>query len=75
MEWRKFAIFNALGGIAWAVSISSLGYVAGKSADSVVGVLGILALIDRDARPVLALVASHGSAGRAAGEEPQPRRP
>jgi membrane protein DedA with SNARE-associated domain len=45
MEWRKFAIFNALGGIGWAVTISSLGYVAGRSADSVVGVLGILALI------------------------------
>jgi membrane protein DedA with SNARE-associated domain len=45
MEWRKFAVFNALGGIGWAVTISTLGYVAGKSADSVVGVLGILALI------------------------------
>jgi membrane-associated protein len=45
MEWRKFAIFNALGGIGWAVTISSLGYVAGRSADSVVGVLGVLALI------------------------------
>ena len=45
MEWRRFAVFNALGGIGWAISISSLGYVAGKSADSVVGVLGILALV------------------------------
>ena len=74
MEWRKFAIFNALGGIAWAVSISSLGYVAGKSADSVVGVLGILELI-----VVLLAVFSHWwlrRLGRAStGEEPQPRRP
>ena len=45
MEWRRFAVFNALGGIGWAISISSLGYFAGKSADSVVGVLGILALM------------------------------
>ena len=45
MEWRRFAVFNALGGIGWAISISTLGYVAGKSADSVVGVLGILALV------------------------------
>ena len=45
MEWRRFAIFNALGGIGWAITISSLGYVAGKSADSVVGILGILALV------------------------------
>ena len=74
MEWRKFAVFNALGGVAWAVTISSLGYVAGKSADSVVGVLGILALVI----VTLALV-SHwwfrrlGRLG--SGEEPQPRRP
>ena len=74
MEWRKFAVFNALGGVAWAVTISSLGYVAGKSADSVVGVLGILALVI----VTLALV-SHwwfrrlGRIG--SGEEPQPRRP
>ena len=45
MEWRRFAVFNALGGIGWAISISSLGYFAGKSADSAVGVLGILALV------------------------------
>ena len=74
MEWRRFAIFNALGGIGWAVTISSLGYVAGKSADSVVGVLGILALV-----VVTLAVFSHwwlrrlGRAG--GGEEPQPRRP
>lgn len=72
MEWRRFAVFNALGGIGWAVSISSLGYFAGKSADSVVGVLGILALVI----VTLALV-SHWwfkRLGRsaAAAEEPQP---
>jgi membrane protein DedA with SNARE-associated domain len=74
MEWRRFAVFNALGGIGWAISISSLGYFAGKSADSVVGVLGILALVV----VTLALV-SHwwfrrlGRAARAA-EELEPRR-
>ena len=71
MEWRRFAVWNALGGIGWAVSISSLGYFAGKSADSVVGVLGILALVI----VTLALV-SHWwfrRLGRAAAaEEPQP---
>jgi membrane protein DedA with SNARE-associated domain len=45
MRWRRFAVFNALGGAGWAITISTLGYVAGKSADSVVGVLGILALV------------------------------
>jgi membrane protein DedA with SNARE-associated domain len=70
MPWRRFAVFNALGGIGWAISISSLGYFAGKSADSVVGVLGILALVIG----TLALV-SHWwfrRLGRTAAEEPQP---
>jgi membrane protein DedA with SNARE-associated domain len=70
MEWRRFAVFNALGGTGWAISISSLGYFAGKSADSVVGVLGILALVI----VMLALV-SHWwfrRLGRTAAEEPQP---
>jgi membrane protein DedA with SNARE-associated domain len=70
MEWRRFAVFNALGGTGWAISISSLGYFAGKSADSVVGVLGILALVI----VTLALV-SHWwfrRLGRTAAEEPQP---
>jgi membrane protein DedA with SNARE-associated domain len=70
MPWRRFAVFNALGGIGWAISISSLGYFAGKSADSVVGVLGILALVI----VTLALV-SHWwfrRLGRTAAEEPQP---
>lgn len=73
MEWRRFAVFNALGGIGWAISISSLGYVAGKSADSVVGVLGILALV-----VVTLAVISHWwfkRLGRAAAEELEPRRP
>jgi len=29
MHWRTFLIYNALGGIAWACSISLLGYLAG----------------------------------------------
>jgi membrane protein DedA with SNARE-associated domain len=74
MEWRRFAVFNALGGIGWAITISTLGYVAGKSADSAVGVLGILALV-----VVTLALASHWwfrRLGRAAAaEEPQPRRP
>jgi len=45
MRWRRFVVFNALGGIGWAISISTLGYVAGRSADSVVGVAGILGLV------------------------------
>lgn len=30
MQWRKFLIFNAAGGIAWAIVYGTLGYVAGR---------------------------------------------
>ena len=30
MEWRKFLIFNAAGGILWAIIYGTLGYVAGR---------------------------------------------
>jgi membrane protein DedA with SNARE-associated domain len=45
MPWRRFVVFNGLGGIGWAVSISTLGYVAGRSADSVVEIAGLLGLV------------------------------
>jgi membrane protein DedA with SNARE-associated domain len=45
MPWRRFVVFNALGGIGWAVSISTLGYVAGRSADNVVEIAGLLGLV------------------------------
>ena len=45
MPWRRFVVFNALGGIGWAVSISTLGYVAGRSADTVVEIEGLLGLV------------------------------
>jgi membrane protein DedA with SNARE-associated domain len=30
MQWRKFLIFNAAGGILWAIVYGTLGYVAGR---------------------------------------------
>ena len=54
MPWKRFAIANALGGIGWTVTMSTVGYVAGRSADSVVGVGGILGLV-----AVLLAVAAH----------------
>ncbi len=31
MPYRKFAIFNAVGGVLWVVSMTMLGYILGKS--------------------------------------------
>jgi membrane protein DedA with SNARE-associated domain len=48
MPWRKFAFWNALGGIAWATSIGLFGYFVGDSAKKVlhqVGVFGIFIVL------------------------------
>src|SRR5919199_2551744 len=41
MPWGTFLVYNALGGIAWAVSVGMLSYWAGHSADDVLNVVGI----------------------------------
>ena len=41
MPWGTFLVYNALGGIAWAVSVGVLSYWAGHSADDVLKTVGI----------------------------------
>jgi undecaprenyl-diphosphatase len=41
MPWGTFVAYNALGGIAWAVSVGLLAYWAGHSADDVLKVVGV----------------------------------
>jgi undecaprenyl-diphosphatase len=41
MPWGTFLVYNALGGVAWAVSVGVLAYWAGHSADDVLGVVGV----------------------------------
>jgi undecaprenyl-diphosphatase len=41
MPWRRFLLWNAFGGIAWAVSVGVLGYVLGRAAGRVLGAIGI----------------------------------
>ena len=41
MPWGTFLVYNALGGIAWAVTVGMLSYWAGHSADDVLGTVGI----------------------------------
>lgn len=45
MPWRKFVLWNAAGGITWAVSIALLGYTLGATAKTVMDDLGIYGLI------------------------------
>jgi membrane protein DedA with SNARE-associated domain len=45
MEWRKFFLWNALGGIAWATSIGLAGYYVGHAAETLIKKVGIGALI------------------------------
>jgi membrane-associated protein len=40
MRWRTFLFWNALGGIAWATSVSLAVYFAGHAAESAISVVG-----------------------------------
>jgi membrane protein DedA with SNARE-associated domain len=44
MPWRKFAFWNAAGGIAWAVSIGLFGYFVGDSAKKLLHELGVFGI-------------------------------
>jgi membrane-associated protein len=44
MPWPKFLVWNAAGGIAWAVSIGVLAYFVGEAAAAVIHTAGYVAL-------------------------------
>src|SRR5919202_4320212 len=41
MPWGTFVVYNALGGIGWAVSVGLLAYYLGHSADDLLKIVGI----------------------------------
>lgn len=48
MPWPRFALFNALGGLSWAATVGTLGYLFSASISAVkstVGIIGIVALV------------------------------
>ncbi len=45
MRWRAFALWNALGGIAWATGVGLIAYFLGHSAGGAVEAFGIYGLI------------------------------
>jgi membrane protein DedA with SNARE-associated domain len=42
MEWWRFFIWNALGGIAWALTVSLVAYYAGRAAADAIGRYGLV---------------------------------
>ena len=40
MEWRRFLLWNALGGVTWACTITALGYAFGNSIETVERTIG-----------------------------------
>jgi membrane protein DedA with SNARE-associated domain len=45
MEWKRFFFYNALGGTAWVVSMSSLAYIFSSSISRLKGVFGVVAWV------------------------------
>ncbi len=41
MPWRRFLLWNALGGIAWASTVGAVAYVLGRSASGSLGAIGL----------------------------------
>jgi membrane protein DedA with SNARE-associated domain len=44
MPWRRFVLWNALGGIAWATTVGSLAYVVGRSVGSSLNAIGLVVI-------------------------------
>jgi membrane protein DedA with SNARE-associated domain len=45
MPWRKFAVWNALGGITWATAIGLIAYFLGHSASNAIEAFGLFGLV------------------------------
>jgi membrane protein DedA with SNARE-associated domain len=45
MPWRTFMVFNALGGILWALTVGTVGYLLGAAGARIVQTAGVGALV------------------------------
>jgi membrane protein DedA with SNARE-associated domain len=43
MPWRRFLLWNALGGVGWAASIGGAAYLLGRTASGSLGAIGLVA--------------------------------
>lgn len=85
MRWRTFLFYNALGGVAWAISIGLAGYFAGAAAERIIKDIGIGAAIATGVAIVGAVLFARwrrrvsereaaAEAGAMLGPEPEPER-
>ena len=64
MPYRQFLMWNALGGITWAITIGVLGYIVGTAAERVVERAGLGAAILIGVLAIAALIYFHVRRGR-----------
>jgi len=64
MPYRQFLMWNALGGITWAITIGVLGYIVGTAAERVVETAGLWAAILIGVLVIAALIYFHWRRGR-----------
>lgn len=69
MSWRSFLLWNALGGISWATSVSLAAYFGGKGVEQVLSTIGLYGLIAAGVLIIvgLAVLVRHRRRRRAAG--------
>ena len=64
MPYRQFLMWNALGGITWAITIGLVGYILGTAAEQVVEKVGLGAAILVGVIVIAALIYFHVRRGR-----------
>ena len=72
MPWHSFLLWNALGGIAWALCFGVLGYVGGEAAAHLVTKLGVGAAVTTGVVLVGAYLFLHRRRSRRKGPGPEP---
>lgn len=78
MPWRSFVLWNALGGISWAITVGIAGYLLGEAAEKILQSAGIGALVAAAVALVAAYVYFHRRRGHTSpiasgAAEPGPR--
>jgi membrane protein DedA with SNARE-associated domain len=74
MPWRRFLVWNALGGITWAATIGALAYVVGQSAAGSLGAIGFIGLGVAALVYLIVRIRRHIQAGRKSPSRRTPRR-
>ena len=65
MPWRSFLLWNALGGMTWAITVGLAGYLLGEAAEQVLRNAGIGALVLAAVAMVVVYVYIHRRRGHA----------